>query len=334
MTIELDPIASGYSTTKINANFIKVEAEFNTNVLRRNGLAVGEANQMAVPLDMNSNDILNVNNLDVQGFSIQNQSINGFVQIATEAATAASLSEANAGVSETNAAASAVRAEAAAILTEGTNLAIIGTGDSRTITSSTGADALIPVATQTVAGFSSIGDKIKLDGIAAGAQVNVATNLSTSSTSTSVTVASSTGTSAVLPVATIIFAGVMSAADKLKIDTDPISKQYVSPDQTIVAAGLVTLSHGLAVVPKLVMVSLVCQTAEFGYLVGDVVPVPPNSNSSANSDGFGPAIRLTSSQIIVRYGSTAAVFIILSATTGSIVSITPANWRLRIGAYA
>jgi hypothetical protein len=114
MTIELNPIASGYSTTKINTNFQKVEDEFNTNVLRRNGLAEGEANQMEVPLDMNSFDILNVNNLDAQGFSIKGQSVDGFVQTAEEAATAASLSETNAGVSETNAAASAVRAEVAA----------------------------------------------------------------------------------------------------------------------------------------------------------------------------------------------------------------------------
>jgi hypothetical protein len=118
MTIELDPIASGYSTTKINTNFQKVEDEFNTNVLRRNGLAEGEANQMEVPLDMNSFDIMNVNNLDVQGFSIQNQSISGFVQTAEEAATAASLSATNAGVSETNAAASAGYAETQAVRAE------------------------------------------------------------------------------------------------------------------------------------------------------------------------------------------------------------------------
>jgi hypothetical protein len=114
MTIELNPIASGYSTTKINTNFDKVEAEFNTNVLRRNGLAVGEANQMEVPLDMNSFDILNVNNLDAQGFSIKGQSVDGFVQTAEEAATAASLSATNAAASAVFAETQAVRAEVAA----------------------------------------------------------------------------------------------------------------------------------------------------------------------------------------------------------------------------
>ena len=60
MAIELDPITSGYSTGKINENFQDVENELNNNVLRRDGLATGEANQMEVNLDMNSNSILNV----------------------------------------------------------------------------------------------------------------------------------------------------------------------------------------------------------------------------------------------------------------------------------
>ena len=59
MSIELDPITSGYSTGKINENFQEVENELNNNVLRRDGLATGEANQMEVALDMNSNPILN-----------------------------------------------------------------------------------------------------------------------------------------------------------------------------------------------------------------------------------------------------------------------------------
>ena len=47
-----------------------------------------------------------------------------------------------------------------------TNLGITGTGDTRTITSSTGTDVTVPVATTTTAGWLSAGDKTKLDGIA------------------------------------------------------------------------------------------------------------------------------------------------------------------------
>lgn len=59
MAIELNPISSGYSTGLINNNFEKIEEEINDNVLRRDGLSPGEANQMNVPLDMNSNYIIN-----------------------------------------------------------------------------------------------------------------------------------------------------------------------------------------------------------------------------------------------------------------------------------
>ena len=59
MAIDLNPISSGYSTGKINDNFQKVEDELNDNVLRRDGLSPGEANQMEVDLDMNGNAILN-----------------------------------------------------------------------------------------------------------------------------------------------------------------------------------------------------------------------------------------------------------------------------------
>lgn len=59
MSIELDPITSGFNLSKINNNFDKVENELNNNVLRRNGLAIGETNHMEVNLDMNSFAILN-----------------------------------------------------------------------------------------------------------------------------------------------------------------------------------------------------------------------------------------------------------------------------------
>jgi hypothetical protein len=101
---------------------------------------------------------------------------------------------------------------------QATNLGITGTGDTRTITSSTGTDVTIPVATTTTAGWLSTSDKTKLDGIAAGAQVNVATNLGYTSAASTGTVTSSTGTSATLPAATTSIAGLLTSADKTKLD--------------------------------------------------------------------------------------------------------------------
>ncbi len=68
------------------------------------------------------------------------------------------------------------------------------------------------------AGFMSAADKNKLDSIAAGAQVNVGTNLGIGGTGNARTVTSSTGASATLPIATTAAAGVMSVEDKAKLD--------------------------------------------------------------------------------------------------------------------
>jgi hypothetical protein len=64
----------------------------------------------------------------------------------------------------------------------------------------------------------SSADKTKLNGIAAGAQVNVATNLSYTTAATTGTVVSSTGTNAVIPAATTSLAGLMTDADKTKLN--------------------------------------------------------------------------------------------------------------------
>lgn len=59
MSLELNNITSGYSTGLINYNFQTLGDYINSNLLNRDGTEVGEANQMELPLDMNSNPILN-----------------------------------------------------------------------------------------------------------------------------------------------------------------------------------------------------------------------------------------------------------------------------------
>src|SRR5690554_560875 len=59
MSIELENVASGFSTGIINDNFRRLEEYINNNLLNRDGAEVGESNQMELPLDMNSHPILN-----------------------------------------------------------------------------------------------------------------------------------------------------------------------------------------------------------------------------------------------------------------------------------
>ena len=75
------------------------------------------------------------------------------------------------------------------------------------------------VAQAIAAWWAASAMKTKLDGIQAGAQVNVATNLAQGTrTGTAVPITSSTGTNATLGAATTSLAGVMAAADKTKLD--------------------------------------------------------------------------------------------------------------------
>jgi hypothetical protein len=76
----------------------------------------------------------------------------------------------------------------------------------------------ITAATTGAAGSMSAADKTKLDGIQAGAQVNVGTNLSKSSSTTDVSLNSSTGSGVSIGTVTTLVAGVMTAADKSKLD--------------------------------------------------------------------------------------------------------------------
>jgi hypothetical protein len=103
--------------------------------------------------------------------------------------------------------------------------------------------------------------------------------------------------------------------------------KFVSSQQTITSAGALTLAHGLSSVPDLVMVKLVCQTAEWGYSIGDVVFAESTEQSSSLYDNQGVAITVDATNINVRYGAHATTFLLLDKTTGGGVSVTNANWK-------
>jgi hypothetical protein len=86
------------------------------------------------------------------------------------------------------------------------------------VTSSTGTDATLDAATTTLAGVMTSADKTKLDGITAGANVNVDTDITVTQVGDVVTVLSSDGTDDTIAVGTQTNAGVLSTADKIKLD--------------------------------------------------------------------------------------------------------------------
>lgn len=109
--------------------------------------------------------------------------------------------------------------EAGAQVNVGTNLSLTGTGDTRTLQSSTGNNVALPVATDTNAGLMGVNDRSKLSGIESGAQVNIATNLSIGGTADAPILVSSTGDNVSFPLASTTIAGLLAAADKTKLNS-------------------------------------------------------------------------------------------------------------------
>jgi len=85
-------------------------------------------------------------------------------------------------------------------------------------------------------------EKSKLSGIEAGAQVNEPTNLGSSRTSVAYSVSSSTGSNTSLQAATTTLAGVMTAADKAKLDSVEEGAGVSNVDSVNGQTGTVSLS--------------------------------------------------------------------------------------------
>lgn len=105
------------------------------------------------------------------------------------------------------------------------------------------------------------------------------------------------------------------------------TKEYVSAEQVITAGSVITLTHGLGVMPKQVQVTLMCKSAEHGYSVGDETEAL--RDSTANSYGIQSGRNSTSIRAI-----TSSAGIAVTNAAGNYIAATPANWRLIVRAWA
>lgn len=115
--------------------------------------------------------------------------------------------------------------------------------------------------------------------------------------------------------------------------TPVFSKAFASSQQTITGGGLLTLAHSLGVAPKLISAYLVCQTAELGYAVNDQVEVSLVVNSTAGNTRAN-GVYFDATNVYVRFFNGGGVFTIANKTTGNTSTITDANWKLVVRAYA
>ncbi len=105
---------------------------------------------------------------------------------------------------------------------------------------------------------------------------------------------------------------------------------FTSADQTITAAGALTIAHGLGYTPGSVWFALVNQSAEAGYTSGQVVFIGGSQTTSVvavQNDGYSAIVDGTN--LTIRYGSDASTFTIPHATTGAATAITDNKWNCR-----
>lgn len=108
---------------------------------------------------------------------------------------------------------------------------------------------------------------------------------------------------------------------------------YDSGNQTITAAGLLTLAHSLGEVPVLIKAYLVCTTTQANWAVNDEYDLSAHMPQNATTLGTGAAIYYDSTNIYVRFGSNSNTFIGLNKTTGAYANFTNSSWRLVIRAW-
>jgi hypothetical protein len=110
------------------------------------------------------------------------------------------------------------------------------------------------------------------------------------------------------------------------------TKEYESAQQTITNAGLLTLTHGLSVKPKLLDFYLVCTAADVGYSIGDQIQA--NLNSTTSSTNRYNTYYVTTTQIFLRFADNVQPFITGNKSSGAAVGADTLKWNLVVRAYA
>jgi len=107
--------------------------------------------------------------------------------------------------------------------------------------------------------------------------------------------------------------------------------RFKSTAQTITAAALIQLAHGLGIKPTSISGYIKATTAEHGYSIGDEVEVNLMNNSDATTSRCN-GIYTDATNINIRLSDETSTFIIGHKTTGVINAITNSSWELYITA--
>ncbi|PHS61057.1 MAG: hypothetical protein COB09_19100 [Thalassobium sp.] len=110
-------------------------------------------------------------------------------------------------------------------------------------------------------------------------------------------------------------------------DISSKGQRNVSSEQTIVNAGTLTVAHTLSAKPDIVVIELVCQTAEHGYSIGDRINYTAVMAQS-NDNNQGLTLLSDATDIFVQQSSSGVAINKQDSVIGTTVNITLASWRM------
>lgn len=108
---------------------------------------------------------------------------------------------------------------------------------------------------------------------------------------------------------------------------------YESPLQAITPSNKKTITHNLGGRPtKPPSLTLICQTAEHGYTIGDEVLPTQGYHSTAGTSDIGGSISWDDDNIYITFGSNSAggMYKVFNQDTGAGATITNANWKVKV----
>lgn len=114
----------------------------------------------------------------------------------------------------------------------------------------------------------------------------------------------------------------------------PFSQYFESAPQTITSAGALTISHGMSVIPRLVMCVLTNVSPDSGYTAGQQLFQCPSFLTGTAGAGIGVAVVPDATNLNIRFGSQAQVFSALNFTTGAGAALTNASWTITFRVWA
>ena len=110
---------------------------------------------------------------------------------------------------------------------------------------------------------------------------------------------------------------------------------FTSSEITIAASTKTTLAHGLGVIPFQFDLYLICKTAQYNYVVGDIIKVTQAYHSTAGTSSIGAMMSADATNIFLTTGPNSAggMFKAFNKDTGGDVTLSNANFKMIVKAW-